>query len=728
MRHLRRRQISGVTGFWTSPPPGARGGPLATLAASALAASAALATLSCSSSDDGLTGLSRTSGVVNVSVGTTGSDIPAGYVVLLDDDAPRSIDANGSVSFSSVTTGDHSVALDDVPSSCVVAGPNPTPVTVTRGQTVEVEFSVSCGPTDGTIDVRTSTFGTNIDADGYTVALEGAAAPPAGSGGSDGTIETVDIGTDDAATFPGVAVGDYRLRLTDVAPNCGIRGIHPVEAIVTADAVAVVRFTVDCHAEAGALELSTVTAGIDLDPDGYIAIVDDDDLHPIGPNDAIVIGGLSIGDHTVRLSGVVEHCTVADPETVEFTVTADETTGLTVTIECGESANSLPSVTISAPDTSRTAVPLTVAPGAPVTFTGAASDPEDGPLTESALAWRSNVDGALGSGESITVSSLSEGLHTVTLAATDGDAGVGTESALVVVVAPPGPGYQIKLRLAEGLELGPAERSEIEAVLDQLESVVVGDVPDLPFATSAFACGAGIPPINETIDDLLLYLAVERIDGPGGVLGAASACIQRDESEQPALGGMVFDSADLPEMISAGLLDELVLHETMHVMGFGTIWNRLGLLKDSSDPNRGGTPGNDTYFDGAEAIAQFLAVGGDEYTGGNIVPVENDTENLSSGSLDSHWRESVFGHEIMTPVLDRAVPVNPLSVVTIGQFQDLGYTVDPGAADPYERDFSALALQAPDPAPADRRFHLEDDIIHGPLWVVSPDGSKRRVR
>lgn len=687
---------------------------------------ASLAVLSCSSAEDP-TGPSLTAAAVTVAVETTGSDLPASYTISLDDGMPRPIDANGSVSFGSVEAGAHSAALDGVPSHCVVAGTNPRSFTVTQGQGVEVTFVVTCGTAFGAIVVTTATLGTNLDPDGYSVAVEAPPGTPAGSIGD--PIEPAAIGLDDVTTFSGVSVGDYAVRLKGVAPNCAARGANPVGTTVTAATVSTVAFTVDCHADAGALELTTVTTGVDLDPDGYTALVDEDDVHPIGSNDVILIGGLATGMHSVRLAGVAAHCTVEGPSPVEFAVAADETTALAITIECGESGNAPPGVTISSPDTSRTFVPLTVPPGTPVTFTGSAVDPEDGALTGAALSWTSNVDGELGIGESISIASLSEGMHTVTLTATDSGGGSGTESVLVVVVSPPGPGYQIKLRLAEGLHLAPEERTTIEAVLARLETVVVGDIPDVPFASSGFTCGAKIPPIDETIDDVLLYLAIEPIDGPGGVLGAAAACIQREGSRLPALGGMVFDSADLPELVAAGLLEELVLHEAMHVMGFGTTWRGLDLLEDASDPNRGGTPGNDTHFSGAEAVAQFLAIGGDEYTGGNVVPVENDTEAFSSGSLDSHWRESVFEHEIMTPVLNKSAPANPLSVMTIGQFRDLGYEVDLAAADPYTRDFSQLGVLAADPPPADRTFHLKDDILDAaPLWLVDPDGKTRRVR
>src|SRR5206468_8930202 len=52
------------------------------------------------------------------------------------------------------------------------------------------------------------------------------------------------------------------------------------------------------------------------------------------------------------------------------------------------------------------------AQGASVTFTGNASDPEDGTLTDTSLVWTSSRDGNIGTGTSFSTSTLSVGTHT----------------------------------------------------------------------------------------------------------------------------------------------------------------------------------------------------------------------------------------------------------------------------------------------------------------------------
>ena len=97
--------------------------------------------------------------------------------------------------------------------------------------------------------------------------------------------------------------------------------------------------------------------------------------------------------------------------------------------------NNTPSVTISAPaDGSSSTV------GDSVTFTGSASDVEDGDLTSS-LAWTSSVDGSIGSGASFSTTTLSVGSHTITASATDSGGKTGSDS-IAITVAPIGGGPQ----------------------------------------------------------------------------------------------------------------------------------------------------------------------------------------------------------------------------------------------------------------------------------------------
>jgi hypothetical protein len=91
-----------------------------------------------------------------------------------------------------------------------------------------------------------------------------------------------------------------------------------------------------------------------------------------------------------------------------------------------EPVNERPSVSITAP-TSGT----TVTVGESVTFTASATDTEDGNLS-AAIAWSSDIDGALGSGASVTAT-LSLGTHVVEANVTDASGATATASVTVTV-------------------------------------------------------------------------------------------------------------------------------------------------------------------------------------------------------------------------------------------------------------------------------------------------------
>ncbi|HSM07855.1 MAG TPA: hypothetical protein VLA33_02425 [Gemmatimonadota bacterium] len=424
----------------------------------------------------------------------------------------------------------------------------------------------------------------------------------------------------------------------------------------------------------------------------------------------------------------------------EITLTATDSESASGEASITFGVGGAPRAEILAPENQAGGAPHTVTLGSNVTFSGSALDVEDGPLGNAALSWSSNVDGVLGTGASLPVNDLTAGMHTVTLTATDSDGFEGKTTVLVIVKPPAAAGYQIHVRNSEAVELTPAQRQAVDAAVTKLENVIIGDLQNIAsFDFGGGSCGgAAVPPLSESIDDVVIYLEFVPIDGPGGTIGSAGPCQVRRAAGGgitafSALGGMRFDTADLQMLDNLGLLEDIVLHEMMHVLGFGIFWEGVVIppaaepdtfLRQPSDPlNDNYTEGmTDTHFTGANAVGQFEAIGGGVYMGGEIVPVENDTASFNTGSLDGHWRESVFVEEIMTTAAN--LPENPLSVVTIGQFDDLGYEVDYDAADPYMKVFSIVI----GPQTTGSTIDLSGDVWRGPLYAVEADGTQRRIR
>ena len=189
-------------------------------------------------------------------------------------------------------------------------------------------------------------------------------------------------------------------------------------------------------------------------------------------------------------------------------------------------------------------------------------------------------------------------------------------------------------------------------------SVITGDLPDYEFAQGwSGMCGdqSYEIPAGERIDDMRIYMTT--FEG-GNAVGWGGPRLVRDETHLPVLGCMGFDLERANLLITG-------LHEVGHVLGFGPVWDDLGLIQDLSrdDPNA------DTHFNGPLAIAAFDEAGGRDYAG-RKVPVEK---------MDgAHWRYAALPGELMGP---RGGPA--LSAITVQSIADLGYGVDVTLADAY---------------------------------------------
>ncbi len=237
--------------------------------------------------------------------------------------------------------------------------------------------------------------------------------------------------------------------------------------------------------------------------------------------------------------------------------------------------------------------------------------------------------------------------------------------------------------------LTPSQQAIFTAAELRWESIITGDVPDV------------VVPGFGQIDDLQIDASGVPIDGPGGILGQAGPDFLRPGSSLPAHGRMQFDTADLAALEASGQLQDTILHEMAHVLGFGTIWSNLGLLLNPS--SQGGT---NPRFTGAQATQEFNARFGQN---GTDVPVE---ATGGQGTADGHWRDSIFNNELMTGFINTPGP-NPLSRITIAQFADLGYQVDFTPADSY-------LVAPPNPGNPSGGLPINNLIVTRPTTQVLP--------
>jgi hypothetical protein len=179
---------------------------------------------------------------------------------------------------------------------------------------------------------------------------------------------------------------------------------------------------------------------------------------------------------------------------------------------------------------------------------------------------------------------------------------------------------------------------------DRLTSLIIGELPDV----TVYGAKGG----PRTVDDILITAELGNIDGLYGVLGQAGPTAVRTASSLPATATMKFDIVDVNAM-GLDVFAEVVLHEMSHSLGFGSIWDRLGLVTNG-------------LYTGANALAEYLDMGGS----GSGIPVEQDG---GAGTAGSHWDEETFNNELMTGYINDGD--NYFTEMSAASFADLGYVI-----------------------------------------------------
>ena len=278
---------------------------------------------------------------VRVTTVTTGTDLDSdGYAVSVDGVLAAVVGVNGSVEITRLAVGSHTVALTAVAANCPVAGGSTRSVSLVLGEVESVAFDLSCTAVTGVIEVKAATSGVDLDANGYTIAVDGGSAQPLTINGT--------------VRFPGLAAGDHSVTFVGAAGNCSVGGTNPRTVPVTTGGAtrdtARTTFDVSCVALTGIIEVTAATSGVELDPDGYTVRVD------TGAPRALAIGGtarfegLSGGDHSVTVAGAAANCTIGgeNPRIVPVTVggTTRDTARTTFAVVCVSTTGAL---TVTAP-------------------------------------------------------------------------------------------------------------------------------------------------------------------------------------------------------------------------------------------------------------------------------------------------------------------------------------------------------------------------------------------
>jgi TonB family protein len=228
-----------------------------------------------------------------------------------------------------------------------------------------------------------------------------------------------ELGTGESLTTSDLSIGVHTITLTVVDSDGGI-DVHPITVPITnSRPTATIVGPGDGSSFPAGTPVTFVGTGTDPE-DGELrdaSLVWTSDLDgELGTGESVTTSGLSIGVHTITLS-------VADSNggTDEHPITLPIT-------------NNRPTAAITAPPAGAS-FPV----GTPVTFAGTGTDPEDGSLSEGSMVWTSDLDGELGTGESLTTADLSIGVHTITLTVEDSHGSTNIYPITVPIVDNPPP-------------------------------------------------------------------------------------------------------------------------------------------------------------------------------------------------------------------------------------------------------------------------------------------------
>ena len=171
---------------------------------------------------------------------------------------------------------------------------------------------------------------------------------------------------------------------------------------------------------------------------------------------------------------------------------------------------------------------------------------------------------------------------------------------------------------------------------------------------------------HSRIDDVYVCAKGVNIDGPGNIIGHSlipyhrrtTNLVTHQSHDLPLVGYLELD-ADDASALAGPRLEALLEHELGHMVGVhGYFWSLNGNINMETGAYHGGN-----------AVREWQAKG---CVG--TPPLDRD---------GSDWNEGAFHYEIMSDYFTSCGEAQcPLSSITLGTLQDIGYNVDYSQADP----------------------------------------------
>ncbi len=173
------------------------------------------------------------------------------------------------------------------------------------------------GTVAGSLRVRIATTGSDLDSDGYDLVVDGA------------VVNRVSIaGT---VTLRDLAPGPHTVSLQHVAVNCEPLG-GPSVSVTLGPSDEEVRLEVQCHGTG--IEITTLTTGLDPDPDGYTVSVGGGSPQFVAANGITMLSRMQPGVYSVALGGIRSNCSATSEQVVQVTVTNRALTPVLFNLQC----------------------------------------------------------------------------------------------------------------------------------------------------------------------------------------------------------------------------------------------------------------------------------------------------------------------------------------------------------------------------------------------------------